>query len=111
MRTKMVEVIHILLQDAPDRGPAHEQKMVQALAPDGAEESLAHHVGIRGGDRGFDNLDVGSSGYLGEGWTVLAVIVTDKIFGPITKRSCLPQLLGNPAVSRGSGDANMNHAS
>src|SRR4051794_24055918 len=111
MRTKMVKVIHILLQDAPDRGLADEQKMVQALAPDGTEESLAHRIGIRGGDRDFDDLDVSYSGYLGEGWTVLAVIVTDKVFRSITKRSCLPQLLGNPAVSRGSGDADMNHAS
>jgi len=111
MWTTMVTVVDIFLQDVRDRALTDEEQMIQARAADRTEEPFAHGIGIRRANGCFEGLDVGASGHPGESRTILAVVVSDQVFGSVAKRCCLAQVLSNPGISWGSGHADMNHAS
>ncbi len=47
MRSRMIEVLDVFVQDAPQVGLAHEQDVVQALAAQAADQPLADGVRVR----------------------------------------------------------------
>jgi len=103
-----VEVGGILAQDAPQVGLAEDQGVIQALAPDAAEEPLADGV-LPGRAVGRAQLhDAGPRSQPGEGRPKLAVVVADEVLGMPPEGHGLAQLLGDPRVGRVARHADMD---
>ena len=73
-----------------------DEKMVQALPPDGSDESLCHGVGFRGPEWGLDDPDALRSKDLVERARELGVSVADQEPDALKLTACrqVPGLLG-----------------
>lgn len=83
--------------------------MVQALAPDAAEEALAGGVLLRGAISRPQLPDAARRRDAGEPRPILAVAITDEIAGPLVERRGLAQLLRHPVIRRMTRDADMHY--
>jgi len=57
VRPMAVVVIDVLSKDGPKLTPGEDQRAVEALAADGADEALRKGVGTRCSDRSADDPD------------------------------------------------------
>ena len=103
----MVEVLHILLHDPVQMSFAQNQDVVEALAPQAAEEAFAYGVRLRCFVWCLQHLD--SCGRLLERISILVVIVPDQESWFFPKWRGFAQLLGYPRVRWVSRDAKMDH--
>ncbi len=88
--------------------PQH-QDVIQALAPDAAEEALAGRVRPRCPDGGAQHRDLAAGRDASERRPVFAVVVADEEARGGAKRRRLAQLLGDPRSGGVARDAHMHH--
>ena len=81
-------LLDVLLKHYCEVARSGDQQVVEAFAPQGADEALYDRVRSRCPDRGADGTDVGASEHRVEGGGELAVPVADqelKLFGAVAK--------------------------
>jgi transposase InsO family protein len=93
VRSRRIEVLDVLREDASEVPLAEDQHVVSAFASDAPEEALADAVGARRPDRRPDHLDAPRRSDPGEGRTVLGVVVPDQEPRPRSLRRRLAELL------------------
>lgn len=76
--------------------------MVEAFAPNGADEALDVAIGLGGQDGRAEHTDAGALGHSVESAAELGVIVAEEELGALTKRGELAEPLGEPVAGRGS---------
>ncbi|HSH77073.1 MAG TPA: hypothetical protein VLA19_00915 [Herpetosiphonaceae bacterium] len=105
-----VEVRHVFVENTPQVALAQDDDMVQALAPDAAEEPLTGGVLSRGPIGGPQLGDATRRRDPGEGLAILAVVIADQVARALVERGGLPQLLRDPGVGRVARHAHVHHA-
>src|SRR5829696_1693354 len=103
-----VVVPEVAVEDAKEVAAAGEQEMVQAFSAYGADPALGDGVGVRGLDRGADDLGADRAPDVVEGSGELAVAVADQEpddSGLLIKRDGqVAGLLGDPGAGGVGGD-------
>jgi hypothetical protein len=90
MRSCLVEVHHIGIEDALELPLLQDQQVVQAFLPHTPGEALTEGIGSRRVIGGFEQLDATGRRHSAETGSILAVVITDQILG------CLPIGCGFP---------------
>jgi hypothetical protein len=109
MRSCLVEVGYIGIEDAVELLLMQDEQMIEALTSDTAEESLTDGIGSRGVIRSFENLNVTCLGNPSEGHPKLAIIITDEVPRTRAIGGGLPKLLRRPSVGGRLCHADMDH--
>src|SRR5258708_6357929 len=99
MRSCLVEVGYIRIEDTVKLLLMQDEQMIKALTSHTAQESLTDGIGSRGVIGGFENLDATCLGNPREGHSKLAIVITDEVLRPHTKGGGFPKLLCRPSVS------------
>ncbi len=109
MRPILVEVGHVLPEHAPQVDLAQHHDVVQALAPDAAEEPRAGGVLPGRAVRRPQYRDAGGGGDAGEGRPVFAVAIADEVARPRPEGRGLAQLLGDPGIRGMARDPDVDY--
>ena len=88
---------------------AHDDDVVQTLAPGAADEPLARRIHERSRDSGLQDSNASATGNSIERSAKLVVVVSNHALRSLAERCQLAQLLRRPCLSRCSGDTNVNH--
>ena len=81
MRSRAIDVHHIHFESSVEVSFAHDEDVVEAFAPDTAEQSFADRVRAWCLDGRSEDLDPGSDCDSLEVWAVLRIVVTIQILG------------------------------
>ena len=79
MRSSLVEVGHIGIEDAVELLLMQDEQMIEALTPHTAQETLTDGIGSRGAIRGFEYLDATCLRNPSEANAKLAIVITDEV--------------------------------
>jgi len=109
MRSCLVEVRYVRIEDALELPLMQDQQVIEAFLPHTPQEPLTDGIGSRGVIRGFENFDVTRLCNPREAHPKLAIVITDEVLRPCTIGGGLPKLLCGPSVGRTSCDAHMDH--
>jgi len=110
VRTRLVEVGHVLPEHAGEVALAEDQDVIQALAPYAPQEALAHRIRPwRTIGRSHDR-DATRRRHPREGRPESAVVVVDEIPRALVERGRLAELLRDPGVRRVPRHAHMDDA-
>jgi len=102
VRSPLIVVRCVLLQDEPKVPLVDDDEVVQTLTPQGADQTLGDGVRLGCPDGGQQRLDAEPGGVRDEATTVAAVAVPDEIAGLLAPGSGRDQLAPNP-LGRGMG--------
>ncbi len=110
MRTRIVEVKHVLFGQPPGMVFTQNKDVIEEFTPDTAQETLTHRVrlGCIGGR--VDERDPSSIDGVVKQRTVLAVIIADQKTWTVAKRCRLSDLLCQPGITGRAGHIDMHHA-
>ncbi len=109
MRPILVAVGHERPEHAPQVGLAEHHDVVQARAPDAAEEPLAGGVLPGRAVRRPQYRAAGGGGDAGAGRPVFAVAIADEGARSLPERRGLAQLLGDPGIRGMARDTDVDH--
>ena len=107
----MIEVGHVLVEHHPKLALAKDEKVIQTLSSDTAQESFTKRIGLRCLKRRFQNGDACAYGEAREVLAELAIVVADQIPRMLSKRSSFAQLLSDPGIGGMPCHADVNHPS
>jgi hypothetical protein len=88
----------------------HDEQVIETLAPDTTEEPLTDGIRARSVRRCSEHLDVTRLGNPREAQPKLAIVITDEVFGPLSKCRGFPKLLCSPRVGGAACDADMDYS-
>jgi hypothetical protein len=109
MRSRLVEVGYIGIEDVLELLLLKDQQVIEAFLPHAPQEALADSIGSWGMYRRLQNLNCTGGRYPSKARPEFAVVITNQILGCVPIRSGFAQLLRHPGISRGSCHADMNH--
>ena len=109
MRSCLVEVPHIRIEDTLELPLMKDQQMVQAFLSDASQEALADGIGSWGMNRRFEDLDRARFRHTSKARSKLAVVITNQVLGCEPIRGRFSQLLRHPGISRRSRHAYVDH--
>ncbi len=98
--SRMVEVLDVFVQDAPQVGLAHEQDVVQTLAAQATDQALTDDIRTRRANWRSERGDPAARRDRVEARTVFRIIVADEVLRRGAEGRGLPQLLRDPIVRR-----------
>ena len=104
----LIEICDIGMQDTVQLLLTEDQHVVKALSSHTPQETFTDGIGSWRAKGCFENLDAACGCNSSETGSKLAIMITDEIPGGLSIRSCLPQLLGSPGVSRRSRHLNVD---
>ena len=111
MRSCLVEVRYIRIEDALELSIMKDQQMVEAFLPHTPQEALTDRIGSGSVIRSLENLDATCRRHPDETGSKLAVVIMNQILGCLPIRGGFSQLLGHPGIGRRSCHADMDHSS
>ncbi len=111
MRSGIVKIEHVLLGQTSNMTFAQNEDVIEEFTPDTAHEALADRIGFGRIGRRVDECDPGSIHRRVEQRTVLAIVIANQETWTFSKGRRLPDLLGHPGITRGSGDIDMDDSS
>src|SRR5262245_5058252 len=88
---------------------AQDEPMIEALAPDTAEQTLDKGIGLGGMEWRVEDFDADPSGHGGKAGAEFVIVVVDQILRGGAKGCCLAQLLGQPGIGRMTSDADVHN--
>jgi hypothetical protein len=91
LRPGSIEVLDISMQDTIQLLLLQNEKVVEALATHTQEKALADGIRSRGMIRCFENLDATRLRNPREVHPELAIVITDEVFGSLSKGCGFPQ--------------------
>jgi hypothetical protein len=106
----LIEVVLVLPYDPAEVALIEDKEKVEAFAPYAAQESLAYGIGLGSLKGSGQDFDTGPLSDPVKGMAELVVVVANQESWSLAKRSCLPQLLGDPGVVGTSGYAEMEQS-
>ena len=101
MRSYLIEVRYVRIEDALELLLMKDQQMVKALTSHASQKAFADRIRSWRKIRRFEDLHVARCCYTGETRSELAVIISNKVLGSLPIRCRFSQLLCYPAVDRG----------
>jgi len=109
MRSCLIEIRDVCIEDTLELLLLQDQQVVQALLPHTSQEAFTDGIGSGSVIRGLEKLDATGRRYPEETGSKLAVVITNQIFGCMPIRGSFPKLLGHPGIRRGSCHAHVDH--
>jgi len=109
MGPNRVAVRHVFVEDASQLALTQDDDVVEARAPDAAEEALAGRVLARCPIRRPYLRDAACCDNVGEGFAKRAVVVADEVPGQLPEWRGLAPRLGDPRVGRVARHTDMDH--
>jgi len=109
VRSCLVEVHHIRIEDTLELPLMNNQQMVQTFLSHTPQEAFTDGIGAWSMIRGFEKLDVTARRHPVETGSKLAVVIMNQILGCLPIRSGFAELLGHPGIGRRSCHADMDH--
>ncbi len=100
MRSCLVEVDHIRIQNALELLLLQDQQMVETCLPDASQEALADGVGSWCMNRRLEQHDATGRRHPQKTGSKLAVVITDEILRCLPKRGRFAQVLCHPGIGR-----------
>ena len=98
LRSCLVEVVYIGIENPLELPLMQDEQMVEALTPHTAQEALADGIGTWGVIGGCENLNATVLGNLRKTHPKLTIVITDEILRPHTKGGGFPKLLRCPSI-------------
>src|SRR2546426_12121190 len=111
MRSCLVEVRHIRIEDALKLPLMEDQQVVKAFLPHASQKAFEGCIGSRsviGGSEDFNSARCCDSREIG---SKLVIVITEQILGGLPIGSGFPKLLRYPGIGWGSDDSYMDHSS
>ena len=108
MRSCLVEVRHIRLEDALKLPLVEDQQVVKAFLPHTPQESLTDGIGLRRVIGGFENLDATCPRHPSKARPKFGIVVSNQIFRRLSKRRGFSELLRDLGIGWRSGHADMD---
>src|SRR5436305_11179859 len=109
MRSCPIEKHDVGTQDTMQLLLMEDQHVVQASSPDTAQKAFTDRIRAFRMRRRYQYLDTAGCCHTCETGPKLAFVITDKILGKLSIRSCLPQLLCGPRVGGRALHADMDN--
>ena len=109
MRSCLVEVRHIRIEDALELPLMKDQQVVEAFLPHTPHEAFTDRIRSGSVVRSLENLDVTCRRHPDETGSKLAIVITEQILRCLPIRRGFPKLLRNPGIGRRSCDSNMDY--
>jgi hypothetical protein len=109
MRSCLVEVGHIGLEDALELPLLQDQQVVQTVLPHTPQEALADRIGSGSMIRCFEHLHRTGGRDTSEAGPKFAIVITNQVRGCLSIWGRFSQLLCHPGIGRGSCDTHMDH--
>ena len=111
MRSGVVEITHVLLGQTSSMTFAQNEDVIEEFTPDTAHEALTYRIGFGRIGRRVNERDPGSIHGMIEQRTVLVIVIANQETWTFSKGRRLPDLLGHPGITGGSGDIDMDDSS
>ena len=109
MRSCLVEVVYIGIENPLELPLMQDKQMIEALTSHTAQEALTDGIGAWSVIRGFENLDATRLGNPSEAHTKFAIIIPDEVFRTYIKGGGFPKLLCRPSVRGRACHADVDH--
>ena len=109
MRSCLVEVGHIRLEDAVQLPLMQDQQVIEAFLPHTPQEALTDGIGSRCMNRRFEQLDATGRRHASEARPKFGIVIMYQILGCVPIGGGFPELLRHPGISRRSSDAYVDH--
>ncbi len=109
MRSSMVKVVYIGIEDALELLLLIDQQVIKAFLPHAPQKAFADGIGSGSMNRRFEQLDATGPRHSAETGSILTVVITDQILGCLPIRCCFPELLRHPVIGRRASDADVDH--
>ena len=87
-----------------------DEQVIETLSTHTAQKALADGIRSRGVIGRCEHLDITCIRNPCEAHPELAIIITDEVFGPLSKCRSLPKLLCSPRVGGTACDADVGHS-
>ncbi len=110
MRPSTVEILHVLAQHTSQMSLTDDHHVVEAVAPNASEQSLANRICTWRFDRCSQHLNRASCCDSLEMRAIFCIIIPDQICRRLTEGCCLTELLSNPFIGRGTCDGDVYDA-
>jgi hypothetical protein len=111
MRSCLVEVHHIFIEDTLELPLMKDQQMIEAFLPHTPQEAFTDGIGSGCVIRRFEDLDRARFRHTSKARPKLPVVITNQILGCLPIRGRFSELLGHPGIGRRSSDPDMDHPS
>ena len=99
MRSCLVEVHHIGIEDALELPLMQDQYVVQAFLPDTPQEALTDRIGSGSMNRRFEHLNRTGGRHTSKARPKFAIVITDQIFRCLSIGGGFSKLLCHPGIS------------
>src|SRR5512147_801509 len=111
MRTRVVEVKHVLFGQTPGMAFAQNKDVIKEFTPHTAHETLANCVRLGCIGWCVDEGDPGSLHRMVKQSAVFAIVIANQKTWTFSKWGCLSDLLGYPGITGGAGHIDMHYSS
>ena len=109
MRSSLVEVSDIAIENALELLLAEDQQVVQAFLSDAPQIAFADGIGLWHVNRRLEKFDATGHRHSPETGTKLAVVITDQILGDLPIGGGFTELLRHPGIGRRACHAYVDH--
>ena len=100
MRSCLVEVGHIRIENALELPLLQDQQVIQAFLTHTSQEAFTDGIGSGRVIGRFKNLDAASCGHARETGSKFAITIANEIVRCLPIGSRFPELLGHPSIGR-----------
>jgi len=109
MRSCLVEVRYICIEDALELLLVEDQQVVEAFLPHTPQEAFAERIGSWRMKGRLENLESTRCRYPSKTWSKFAIIITNQILRCLPVRSGFSEVLRDPEIGRRSCHAYVDH--
>src|SRR5215470_6280738 len=109
MRSCLVEVGHVGIEDALELLLLQDQQVIETLAPHTTQKAFTDRIGSGRVIRGLEKLDATGPRHPGKVWPKLVVVITYQILWCLPIGGCFSQVLRHPGIGRRVRHSHVNH--
>ena len=102
MGSGLIKVQHIVLEKEVELLLMQDEEVIQAFSPHASQKTFTDGIRSRGSVWRAKHLDGTRGRYTRKTRSEFTIIVSNQVFGCLSIRSCLSQLLRDPGIGRGS---------
>ncbi len=109
MRSCLVEVAHIGIEDTLELLLLQDEQMIEAFLSHAPQEAFADRIGSGSMNRRFEKLDATGGRHSAETGSKLAIVITDQVLRRMPIWGGFSQLVPDPRIGRRACHADVDH--